>query len=214
MNERQPGGQEDDADRALEGERTQDAIGVSPEGERRGTPRVYVASLSDYVNGVLHGAWLDAAVEPEALETGIAEMLATSPTAARDGQPAEEWAVHDYENFGALEIGEYQSVEWLTKIAKGIEQHGPSFAAWLHNVGGDLAEVDRFEEVFLGAWDSVEDYARQLVEDLGTSPSLRGFDEWLLNHIDYGSIARDLQLGGDITVIENPEGAVWVFDGR
>lgn len=41
----------------------------------------------------------------------------------------------------------------------------------------------------------VQDYARQLVDDLGAPESVRSHDAWLLQHIDYGSIARDLELG-------------------
>ena len=42
-------------------------------------PRIYVASLSDYNAGILHGVWLDAAQEPDELQAHIDLML---PTAA------------------------------------------------------------------------------------------------------------------------------------
>ena len=42
-------------------------------------PQLYVASLTDYNNGILHGRWLDAAVEPEELSAGIQAMLEESP---------------------------------------------------------------------------------------------------------------------------------------
>lgn len=184
------------------------------EAEPRAGPRIYVASLSDYNDGILHGTWLDAAVEHDDLQTGIHQMLAASPTARRYGEPAEEWAIHDVEGFGGLSVGEYESVERITAMAKGIAEHGLAFAAWVADVGGDAADTQRFEEAFLGSWDSAEDYARQLVDDLGTPNGLHGFDEWLLSHIDYSSIARDLTLGGDNTVVEKPGGGVWVFEGN
>jgi antirestriction protein len=57
-------------------------------------PRIYVACLSAYNNGYLHGWWIDADQEPDALLSDIEEMLADSPM-----DDAEEWAIHDYENF-------------------------------------------------------------------------------------------------------------------
>ncbi|MDR0779720.1 MAG: antirestriction protein ArdA, partial [Pseudomonadales bacterium] len=60
-------------------------------------PRIYVACLAAYNNGILHGAWLDAAQEPEALQNEVRDMLAASPIAG-----AEEWAIHDYEGFGEI----------------------------------------------------------------------------------------------------------------
>jgi antirestriction protein len=54
------------------------------------TPRIYVACLSAYNNGHLHGWWIDADQEPDALWLDIEEMLADSPM-----DDAEEWAIHD-----------------------------------------------------------------------------------------------------------------------
>ena len=61
------------------------------------TPRIYVASLADYNSGRLRGRWIDADQPAEAIREQIVEMLAES------NEPiAEEWAIHDYENFGDL----------------------------------------------------------------------------------------------------------------
>ncbi|MDQ1744014.1 MAG: hypothetical protein QOE23_2353, partial [Pseudonocardiales bacterium] len=46
-------------------------------------PRIWVASLSDYNNGVLHGAWIEAAREPEEIQADINTMLAASPWTAQ-----------------------------------------------------------------------------------------------------------------------------------
>ncbi len=54
-------------------------------------PRVYVASLSDYNASRLHGQWIDAAQEPGEI---ITSMLSES----RD-PGAEEWAIHDFEDW-------------------------------------------------------------------------------------------------------------------
>lgn len=54
------------------------------------TPRIYVASLSDYNNGLLHGEWIDAGQEPDEIHEQVQAMLAES-----ESPGAEEWAIHD-----------------------------------------------------------------------------------------------------------------------
>ena len=41
-------------------------------------PRIYVASLSDYNNGILHGAWIDAAQDADDIRTEVSAMLRES----------------------------------------------------------------------------------------------------------------------------------------
>lgn len=178
-------------------------------------PRIYVASLSDYNDGVLHGSWIDANVEPEDFHAGISEMLQASPTAKRSGQPAEEWAFHDYENYGPLRIDEHDSVEWVTAVARGIDQHGPAFAAWAAQTGHDIEALDRFEDCYLGQWDSLEDYAQSFLDDIGVEEQLDKIDPWIRAYVsvDTAAFARDLDYGGDVTAIERPDGGVWLFDG-
>lgn len=176
--------------------------------------RIYVASLSDYNNGLLHGAWLDAARDVEALQTDISAMLAASPTMQRYGEPAEEWAIHDYEGFGPLRLGEYEPIERIAALAAGIEEHGPAFAAFAATEGeadGDLAE--QFEERFCGEWESVETYAEELLNDCGAEQYLGQLPEWLQAHVrlDVEGFARDLVLGGDVHAVERPGGGVWIF---
>lgn len=228
MNEQQPMSPEtsNESSAAIDGgvlpsqlaaELPEDAGEVEP----RAGPQIYVASLTDYNNGILHGTWLEAAVEPDELQAGITAMLKESPTTRRYGEPAEEWAIHDHEGFGPLRIGEYHSPEWITKAANGITEHGMAFAAWLANGHGNLEELEdserfeeQFEEQFLGHWDSAVDYAGQLLDDFGLEEAIdRAVPEGLRSYvrIDSESFAHDLELGGDITVIDDPEGGVWVF---
>src|SRR5260370_29884745 len=69
-------------------------------------PRIYVAALSDYNAGRLHGAWINANQEPEELQAAITAMLAKAKEPI-----AEEWAIHDYEGFEPLRLSEYESIE-------------------------------------------------------------------------------------------------------
>src|SRR5580704_284540 len=66
------------------------------------SPRIYVASLSDYNAGRLHGAWISAAQTAEELSESVQEMLNSSPSPG-----AEEFAIHDFDGFGPLRLNEY-----------------------------------------------------------------------------------------------------------
>ncbi|MXW76076.1 MAG: antirestriction protein ArdA [Acidimicrobiaceae bacterium] len=81
-------------------------------------PRIYVASLSDYNNGHLHGRWIAAAQSPQRIYEEIHQMLATSPTLG-----AEEWAIHDYEGFAPHEIYETEDISTISQFA--TQTQGP-----------------------------------------------------------------------------------------
>ncbi len=185
----------------------------APEEEPRLKPRIYVTSLSDYNAGRLHGSWIDASLDAEDIQAAINRILVTSPEAH-----AEEWAIHDYEGFGMARLDEYESLETIVRLAHGIEQHGPAFAAWASTVDvHDADALNGFEDAFLGTWDSLKDYAEELLDDLGLNAELEEAIPELLQgyiSIDVEGFARDMELGGMITAIENPEGSgVWIFDG-
>jgi len=174
-------------------------------------PRIYVASLSDYNAGILHGDWLAAEQEPEELQQAVNLMLERSPTAG-----AEEFAIHDYEGFGHYAPSEYDSLDWISRIGRGIVEQGQAFGAWAARCEHDEDALVQFEEAYLGQWSSVEDYADELLSDLGYIDAVeRAVPDSLQPYIslDTAGFARDLELSGDITSVEHADG-VWIFDGR
>ena len=100
------------------------------EQEPRISPKVWVASLSDYNAGCLHGAWIDADQEPDGICSGINELLRTSQVPG-----AEEWSIFDYEGFGVLTLSEHETVECLSHLGRGIGEHGEAFAVFAHFFG-------------------------------------------------------------------------------
>jgi antirestriction protein len=181
-------------------------------------PRIYVASLSDYNAGILHGSWLRADTEPEELWSGINEMLAASPTTKRYGEVAEEWAIHDYEGFSSfVQLGEYESIERVAALARGLVAHGDAFAAWWSMDGrdetGDEELESAFEEHYLGEYSSIQDYGQQMLDDMGIEvDELPGVPEGLRPYVrvDVEAWTRDLQIGGDVYSVES-KGGVYVF---
>jgi len=110
-------------------------------------------------------------------------------------------------------VGEYELLEDVSRVAHGLYQHGPAFAAWAKLQDGDPDRLAEFEEGYLGAWDSPEEWAREVLDDRtleseldqALPDSLRGYVS-----IDYAAFARDAQLGGDVAIVWRPDG-VWVF---
>lgn len=171
-------------------------------------PQIYVASLSDYNDGRLHGTWLDAARSVDELEADIDQLLWASPIPG-----AEEWAIHDYEGFGPVHLDEYTSLTTVTRLAQGIAAHGEAFAALAGWLGVEDATLDRFEQHYRGTWESLPAYVEELFADLGVEDYLQGVPEWIRPYVrvDIETFARDLELAGDIYAAETRDG-VAVFD--
>jgi len=197
---------------------TGERSGDQPEERERPTepPQIWVGSWLDYNNGRLHGEWIEAARDVDEVWADIQAMLAASPTAKQSGEVAEEWGIFDYENFGALKVGEQEAISFVTAVARGIAEHGLAFAAWA-DVMDEEEALSGFADAYLGEYDSMEAYAQQLIEDLGYNQLL---DEALPEHvrryveINIAGLAQDMWLSGDVNVYPKDGGGVWLFDGR
>ena len=168
------------------------------------TPRVYIASLSDYNAGRLHGKWFDVTdfADGDDLYAAVKEqVLDTSPEPI-----AEEWAIHDYEGFGDYRISEYESFDAVVDLANAIEEHGPQFIAYIAHVGG-LEYAENFEEAYCGQWDSEQDYAEELVDDLGYLAD----QDFLATYFDYEKFTRDLFMSDYFSVDAGLGNGVYVF---
>jgi antirestriction protein len=92
-------------------------------------PRIYIASLSDYNAGRLHGVWLEA-TDVQAVRAGVTAMLRASPCGR-----AEEYAIHDFEGFSRYLPSESADLELVCAIGAAIVEHGRVFTADLEHVG-------------------------------------------------------------------------------
>jgi antirestriction protein len=176
----------------------------------RTTPRIYIASLSDYTAGTLLGRWVDANQPVEDIHRHIAELLAESKELV-----AEEWAIHDYENFGSLRLSEYEDLTAVAEVAHWMEVHGTLFAELVAHFGGTsgIAEARVYmEDGYWGEYDDLGWYAASVFEDLHPE-ALRGLPDLIRDNIDWDAIGRDLELGGDVFTIQHG-GKVHVFDAN
>ncbi len=172
-------------------------------------PRIYVASLSDYNNGILHGTWIDAAQELEELSAEVARMLAQSQVPG-----AEEYAIHDYEGFGGVRLDEHETLRTVSRLANGIVEHGEALA--LLAAYASLDDLDFLEaairDSYLGMWESLDDFVSHVVDDMGIETYIEhapaSYRQYLT--IDRDKLAGNLEM--ELTILEGSGGRVHVFD--
>jgi len=169
-----------------------------------GSPRIYVACLAAYNNGRLHGKWIAADQPLEDMASEVRAMLAKSPEPG-----AEEWAIHDYEGFGSLRLGENERLARISAIATGISEHGPAFIAWLScDSSRDLSKPNAFADAYRGEWESLRAYTEAYAEsaelcgaaEKAGSPYIR---------VDVDALQRDLEM--DVYAVPSGHGTVYVF---
>lgn len=175
-------------------------------------PRVWVASLADYNAGRLYGVWMDATYDADTLGAATRFMLRGSGEVA-----AEEWGIFDHDGFYGYNVGEYDSFETVSRVAKGIAEHGEAFAKWVEHVGAereDLLTDERFQDHYLGKFDSAEAYAEYILEETGSYEYLEQIPESLRVYAKFDTemMGRDMEI--ELHVVEASEGGVHVFDPR
>ena len=169
-------------------------------------PRIYVACLSAYSNGKLHGEWIDCLnTTADQIEEQIEAMLESSPE-----EDAEEWGIHDFEGFGEYKVSENEDLDNLVELADLIEEYGEVALA----VTEFEVHVDRIkllcEEGYMGEFSSKKYWAFEYLKDTNSLPD----NELVAMYFDYEAYARDAELNGDVCFIEIGYNKVLVFDGH
>ena len=165
-------------------------------------PRIYVACLAAYNSGYLHGKWIDADQDADDIMSDIMAMLESSPI-----ENAEEWAIHDYEGFGALQIREYVGIASVAEIAEFLIKYGVLGSEVAAHLGADLSEArEAMEDRYIGCFGSLADYLAELTEETTEIPKN------LIYYIDYDAMARDAEINGDFFTV-NLSGNLHVFAG-
>ena len=149
------------------------------------SPAIYVASLSDYNAGTLHGRWIhiDEDTTADDVYIGIREMLAESNEVG-----AEEWEIHDTDYWpkGIAHQAAGWDLEDLVKAAHLILEHGQAIACYYEHTGEFNEEG--FTDHYLGWWESAESFARdELLEIMDFK-----IPDQLLAHVNWDTLTRDL----------------------
>ncbi len=165
-------------------------------------PRIYVACLAAYNNGQLHGAWIDADQSADAIHEEIRAMLAASPIPG-----AEEWAIHDYEDFGGIQLSEYEDIDRVAEIAALLVEYGEPFGAWA-DYYGNAVSAKEFRAAYRGEYESENAYAEEFIDDVGMLDSI---PEHLRYYFDHERFARDMFMF-DMHSVRSGHGTIYVFD--
>lgn len=176
--------------------------------------RIYVACLASYNNGVLHGKWIDATSDVDAMQEEVNAILRSSRfpnvTVEFEGEQvpsAEEWAIHDHEGEALDGLKEYSGLKEVARrieieeLAESeIDNEGPAIVrAYWDNMGAepdDASEaVEEARENYCGSFDNWTAWAENWLDDCGMLSEL---PEWAKNYFDFEAYGRDARLNGDI----------------
>ena len=169
--------------------------------------RIYIASLSDYNAGRLHGVWIELdGKDAEEVHAEIQKMLKASKEPI-----AEEYAIHDFEL--PFHVGEFEQIETIVnrlEVFEGMEEEErEAAAAHADNIGlTDPEEIkESHEERYRGIWKDEQDFAWSILED---NPAWIEGSDLLTNYFDIESYTRDLFIG-DFTAHKLENGKVAVY---
>lgn len=166
------------------------------------TPRIYAACLASYNNGDLHGEWIECNQDAEQINSEIKAMLELS-----DEEDAEEFAIHDFDNWQGIQISEYESIDKVAELAALIIKHGKAFAAHYNHYGTEATE-ETFDNSYQCESESEAAFVRELWEENGRLKELEKLgvsDHWL----DWDAIANDLFINSYYS--EKADNKVYVF---
>ena len=143
--------------------------------------QIYVACLAAYNSGYLHGEWITPDKDEDELKKQINLILSKSPI-----KDAEEWAVHDYNDFPNL--GEYPGIGNIIKVQEAIDEHGADVvSAFLEN--WSIEDLDNIGDAYHGNYSDFSAFAYELAEC-----SIEGLNDnsTLSYYFDYEKWERDL----------------------
>lgn len=170
-------------------------------------PQIYVACLAAYNEGSLHGKWIDVPNDKETLLESIKEIISSSPA-----EYSEEWAIHDYDLFGA-NISENPDLDTLCELASLFEEKSgmESVIAQLYNDNGIEHAKSMIEDNYMGCYESKNDFIYQWVED---TCMLEGVHENVKNYFDYDALLHDMECNSEIFSIKTKYNEYHYFFNR
>lgn len=152
------------------------------------TAAVYVGTFAKYAGGSLAGAWMNLA------DYDSKEEFLEACSSLHADEEAPEFMYQDWENIPSDLVSEYGVSPALFELMALLsEDEEEAFTQWADCRGGDITEnpsksVENFRDQFCGEWESEEDYAEELFNELYAYE----IPEGIRCYIDYAKFARDL----------------------
>lgn len=169
--------------------------------------RIFIADLAAYNSGELAGKWVDLeGMNAGDVEETIADVLCEGTGLLKAlgewaGVDHEEFFITDYEGFGPIRIGEYDSIESIIEHVERMGDDPERYFAYVEYNGEDYAEHYDPDNV-IGPWDSMKDVAYESVESFILHEIPEGMRRTVENYFDYDAFARDLRIEGRFTEYE------------
>ena len=154
------------------------------QGKKKMEPKIYVACLASYNSGILHGVYIDATLEPDEMLVLIGEMLEKSPVIS-----AEEWEIHDFDDFDCIRIDRWEDLQQVHDIACFLVEKGELGAKLMQELSTeDVDEARRvMEDDYIGEYNSIVEYAMERTADCCDN-----IPDYIAGYIDYKAMAEDL----------------------
>lgn len=170
------------------------------------TPRAWIGCLHCYNSGRLVGHWFDAV---DCDEVTLADV---HKGASIDFSECEEMWVMDHEYIPVRgEMSPHEAAEWGRALA-GVDEHlQPALRAWVASGdyiaegAGDLPSIPDFTERYVGEYESFDEYAHQLADEIGL---LSEVPDEVSRYFHWASWIKDLAF--DYTTVDAPSGGVYV----
>lgn len=148
-------------------------------------PRAWIGCLACYNDGRLVGDWFPAE---------IADDVTLAEVHARHGGTrvgCEELLVMDTDYMPvSREMSPSEAADWGRAWADVDEWMRDAWITWVRECEiTDPPSMEDFLDAYAGEWDSWEDFAVSLVDDLGMLASV---PDWAAQYFDYVAWARDL----------------------
>ena len=103
-------------------------------------------------------------------------------------------------------LNEYAGIETAHEVVCFIAEYPDFGGELLNHFGGDLEDAKTAaEDNYCGCYQSLADYAQELTEETMQIP------ENLTYYIDYERMGRDMEMSGDLFIIETGFETVHVF---
>ncbi|MCX4098030.1 antirestriction protein ArdA [Nocardia sp. alder85J] len=196
-------------------------LDVDPNHEHapRLNPRIYVTKGLPLRAELTEGTWLDMARDPATIGAEMYAVLGDDE--GHVGVPLYIWDHQDFGAFdivtGALGLEDVPSIELLSKVARGIKEHGPAYATWAAVHEEDPRLFDHFSAAYEGHYGSVADYVREQFQPTDYDELLDRALPAEIRHyasIDYEAIGAEWQREMDMVVFPAEGGGVWIFNER
>lgn len=142
-----------------------------------------------------YGSWVDA--EDVVNAGGIEDYLKEQGLSAGDIAElmTRDWDYQDAEGLALRCLVNHGGFDWL-KLEELLEA-AEDVSTEVLTAGLDAGlEVDTIADLYLGEWESLEDYAYEQWDSCGM---LAGIPEAARGYIDWAAVARDMELSGEVT---------------